>query len=131
MACYGATRSLDFVSASIDAASTDIGFNDWASTHESVEAAADLLRLLCYHSSASIPDYAGFYDACERLLSEKTALERMRLFRRIVSELKRRMEAEPLAQSALRAFLMRKLLFGYSTEYLSDTERDELFPDIS
>jgi len=130
-------RSVDFLSVHLDGASEStarnsptIGFNDWASTHEPIEAAADLLRLLCYHSSALVPNYVYFYPACEAFLSKKELSETVTLLRRVVSSLKRRMEVKALPTSGLRAFLMLKLLFSYATAHLSDAEREEVFPDV-
>jgi AbiV family abortive infection protein len=123
-----AQRSLDFLSLhKLD----DIGLNDWASTHEAIEVAADLLRLLCYHSPRIIPDYGGFYPAFEAVLAKKATAERRTLLRRVLSSITRRMDVEALKASGLRAFLMRKLLLGYSINHLSDTECEELFPGVS
>jgi hypothetical protein len=129
-----AQRSLDFLSVSVAVPSAagkllDIGFNDWASTDEPIEVAADLIRLLCYHGSAQIPNYHDFHSACESFLSKKSAPERVTLLQRAVSSLKHRMKIEALRRSGIRAFLMFKLLFGYAAANFSDREREEIFPD--
>jgi hypothetical protein len=107
----------------------DIGFDDWASSHESIEATSDVLRLLCYHSSALIPNFSNFYAACESFLSKKAKAEKVTLLRGVVSRLKRRISIEALQTSGLRSFLMLKLLFGYAGEHFSDREREGIFPD--
>ena len=101
--------------------------NDWSASHLPAEADADLLRLVCYRSSALVPDYATFLPACEGFLSKKSIPERVALLGRGVATLKRRMAVEALPKSRHRAFLMFKLLFSYSTRHLSDSECKELF----
>jgi AbiV family abortive infection protein len=117
-------RSADFLA---DAQNDSPSFNDWASSHAPAEADADLLRLLCYHSSAQIPDYPTFYSACESLMSKKTRSEKVTLFRRAVASLNHRMKVRALSTSGRRAYRMLKLLLGYATDHFSDTERKEIF----
>ena len=133
-----AQRSIDFLVTRLKVLSFDaaqlpeqlkyiFSFNDWASSHTAVEAGADLLRLLCYHSSAIIPDYRSFHPECEVFLSPKLPSERMELLRSGVSTIRQRMEIRLLPKSQNRAFLMFKLLFSYSTAHLSEAECSELF----
>ncbi|MCD6705759.1 MAG: AbiV family abortive infection protein [Thiobacillus sp.] len=131
-------RSIDFLAARLKVFSTNaidlpeiiksIGsLNDWSSSHLPAESDADLMRLACYCSSASVPDYDSFLPECESFLSKKTTHERMALVGRAVASLKRRMEVAALPKSKHRALLMFKLLMSYSTRHLSDSECKELF----
>jgi AbiV family abortive infection protein len=133
-----AQRSIDFLAARLKVFSANTielpeiikkihSLNDWSGSHQPAETDADLLRLTCYYSSASVPDYASFLSACESFLSKKTKSERAALLGRGVASIKRRMEVEALPKSMHRAFLMFKLLFSYSTRHLSDSECKELF----
>ena len=133
-----AQRSVDFLTARLKAFSSYTGelsdllkhihsFNDWASSHSPIETQADLMRLLCYHSSAMVPDYASFLPACESFLSKKIEQERIELLGHAVTSLKLRMAIEALPGSRQRASLMFRLLFSYSTRHLSDEDSKELF----
>jgi AbiV family abortive infection protein len=133
-----AQRSMDFLVARLKVFSFDAAelpeqlnhissFNGWASSHTAGEAGADLLRLLCYYSSAMIPDYDGFHSECEIFLSPKLPSERMELLHSSVSTIQQRREIKLLPKSQNRAFLMFKLLFSYSRNHLSDVECLELF----
>jgi AbiV family abortive infection protein len=118
-------RSADFLAVAHDGS---VSFNGWASSHTLAEADADLLRLLCYRSSAQVPDYGTFSSECEDLMSKKTAAERVTLFRRAVTTVNHRMKVfQILPTSADRAWRMDKLLFSYATDHFSDTERKEIF----
>jgi AbiV family abortive infection protein len=117
-------RSADFLAV----AQHDL-LNDWATTHTLAEADADLLRLLCRRSSGGVPDYQTFYFDCESLMSNKTTLEAVTLFRRAVVLLNHRMKIEALRTSARRAWSMAKLLLGYADGHFSDAERKEIFAE--
>jgi hypothetical protein len=120
-------RSVDFLAVARD---DFISFNDWASSHTPAEADADFLKLLCYHSSARVPEYATFNSECESFMSKKTAAEKVTLFRRAVTTVNHRMKVfQILPTSARRAESMRKLLLGYAGDHFSDAERKEIFAD--
>lgn len=136
-----AQRSLDFLNARLKVFTTppsELGdllkhihsFNAWASSHSDDEAQADLQRLLCYHSSALIPDYAQFLPACEAFLAGKTPDQTLRLIGRAVVCLRARMALKPLQRSAHRAFLMFKLLLSYATRHLQEADCKRIF-DVS
>jgi AbiV family abortive infection protein len=119
-------RSADYLAVAQD---DSCSFNDWASSHTPAEADADLLRLLCYCSSARVPNYATFNSECESFMSKKTAEERVTLFRRAVSTVNHRMRIQALPTSAQRAWSMDKLLFSYADRHFSGADRKKAFAD--
>jgi hypothetical protein len=121
-------RSADFLAT---AQEDSVSFNDWASSHSLAETHADLLRLLCYRSSARLPDYDTFYSECQSLLSKKATSDRVTLFRRAVASLNHRMTVQALPKSGERAWRMNKLLFGYASNHFSSTDRKKIFADDS
>ncbi len=131
-------RSIDFLAASLKAFSANAidlpevikncrSLNDWSASHLPDEDDADLLRLACHHSSASLTDYTGFLPACESFLSKKSIPQRWALVGRGVATHKRRMALKALPKSRDRAYRMFKLLVSYAKCHFSDSEFKELF----
>jgi AbiV family abortive infection protein len=131
-------RSLDHLTAVIKANSSTLtelpdmnrrikSLNEWASSQLPLEADADLLRLLCYSSSAFVPNYNRFFSECETFLSGRAAHERVELLKRAVGKLRQRMNIEILQRSRRRSYNMFKLLVSCATRTLSKSESKKLF----
>jgi hypothetical protein len=85
-----------------------------------------VLRLLCYRSSARVPNYSDFNRECANLLEPFNRNEQLKALKDTLILLKRRMDMNCLPTSMERSWLMIKLILSYVDNYLDEETRKEM-----
>jgi AbiV family abortive infection protein len=131
-------RSLDFLNACVQAASTDLGarasalkkagtFYEWASTHTETELVADGTRALYYFSAEAVPDYSEFLRIFGDIQSRWSANDRVGLLNSLVAPLRGALEKPLGKETYSRDLKMFKLAFSFGSAELTDEEVATIF----
>lgn len=131
-------RSLDFIIArgSLLAGQTGeieaklrrvFSINEWATTSTTNEKQADLIRLLSYYSSSSIPDYTAFTPTFKEISKKWKKEEIVEIFKNVLGPINKKMDQDKLPTTQIRSSLMFKLLFSYGSRNFTNQENQDVF----